>query len=67
MSTIEMNAYEWINLFASMVGSGVLLQFVAIQGNRPYVESRQFYVNGLSILIGTIMFVMNQGIMHIAV
>ena len=67
MSTIEMNAYEWINLFASMVGSGVLLQFVAIQGNRPYVESRQFYVNGLSILIGTIMFVMNHGIMHIAV
>lgn len=67
MNTIEMNPYEWINLFANVVGSGVLLQFVVILGNRPYVERKQYYVNGLSIVIGTIMFVMSHIVMHIEV
>ncbi|MDD5998076.1 MAG: GHKL domain-containing protein [Lachnospiraceae bacterium] len=67
MTAIEMNAYAWIDLFAYMIGCSVLLQLVVILGKRSYLEEKQRYINGMAILIGTMMFVIAHVVVHIEV
>lgn len=65
MTAIQMNAYAWVDLFADMIGCLILLRFVVILGNRTYAEERPRCIDGMAILIGTMMFVMSYYVVHI--